>query len=228
MNTLHSLTALTITVLLAAPAYGAPGRQTRPGRRTKPPAGKSVRGKAAPKRPTRRGLPVLRSRDTPGRTRTQPTTTPAGQASNDSIINPDSMDQGAAPPTHVKLSASTMKVDNVSMSFDGRATGSNGLWRTESVSIDYPLQHANGRDLILECRTIHHIGPLDIEVLGKSGGTTTIWDSMQLAAKQPSRESFKVLIDTQVPASTATSTYKIRIGSDLPIKFGWCTLDLLD
>lgn len=189
-------------------ALGAPSVEAAPtrGRDAKPSRGK--RGRKV-KREMRRGMPVLRSRVTPGRTRNSRTreapAAPSGTAAEPLVI----------PAAHIELSVDGMRQGNAELEFEGGVRA--GRVATNSLSIFYPMAGAEGRELTLKCE-----GSFSNDVTVSTGGVSKVsynqtyvhYDKFVIKEKTngKSRDSIKLLIDTTVqPGDVENYNFRVRI-----------------
>lgn len=229
----------------AAPKGASATGPSRKGARAQP---KTPRSAKPLEREFRAGVPVLRSRKTPGRTKTrkgaseaEPAAPPAAAvAAGLTVMNASVMQKllAAVPPEHVIISAKHLRSKNVWAEFTGVASGGSGLMVTDELRIHYPYAATLGRDVKLRCWHFPTKQTRLVEVVSRTkGGTETVWDGMSFHAgtqtqadgtvKKLWSKSFEVVIDTDV-APKDQADYRIDISAPGGVALFGCSLDLVD
>ena len=242
-----SLCCIGSSHVLAAPR-GASTRDS--GARAKRSRPKKKRGSRSFERESRSGVPVLRSRKTPGQTRTRQgepdsetevaAPPAAAVAAGITVTDPSAMAAllKAMPPKKVVLAGGHFRHDNVWVEFEGAFGGAYRTVNTSKLEIHYPVAGAMGRDVKLTCWHFPTKEARLIEVVSRdSDGTETVWDSVSVKPGKQTKadgtvttlwaKELEVFIDTDVATSGATD-FRIEVSSPSANEYFGCSLERID
>ncbi len=242
--------ALSLCCLGGGDALAAPrGASTKdPGSRAKRSRTRKKRGAKRKKRETRGGLPVLRSRKTPGRSQTrqaepEPEVTPPPPAAV--VAGAFEFHAPTAktlleiiPPKSVWLGGNqTFKV-NAWLNFTGAFYGKEGVIQTKQLRIHYPLPGALGKGVQMRCWNLGTTQSQTVEVVGRrKNGTEMVFDAFTITPGNETKadgsvgpktlEEFGVIIDSDVEPEGFVS-YRIDISAANDVMHRGCLLEVLD
>lgn len=230
-----SWSAILLAAVLLAPTATVDAAPRGDSARSRPSDGSRTRKRKrrTAKRSIRRGLKVLNSRETSGRT--SKGSEPPADIAAIKLIDPAVMMALAAamPAEHVELGAAKLADGNVTAGIPSGtvnaspAYGPLGLIKSSEVWFSYPMVGAAARDLVLECTGEFESDVRIVTAAYSAGWVFNVWDSLEVSAsKAKPRTKIKVLIDTSHPVEG--QPYFIDLHSDDPMTIYKCSLDLMD
>ncbi len=200
------------------------------------------------KRKSFKGAPVLRSRKTPGHTKTRrgasettsPPTPTAAAAAGATIIDAKVMQSllSSMAPKQVWFDSGHLDQGNVWVEFDGTVRAKRGTFQTNSLKIFYPIPMSLGKYLHIRCWHYPSNATRTVAVVSddKDGNETT-WDEISVSpgkkkladgtTKTKWTKDFEVVIDTKT-AAIDESKYRIEISANKQVLFWGCVLNRMD